>query len=640
MQLPLQNLFESPTVAELAITISLLRQQQSLSISATPAIALEPFSLISIDDRLKVPDDVVDAYPLTRLQAGMLFHSEYHSDSALYQNINGFFVKQRFDHASLQLAIQNLTAAHPILRTAFDLSKYSEPLQLVHEAVEVPIEVDDLRELTTPEQQKTLAEWFEAEKSRKFVWDHAPLMRLHVHLVSDEMFQLTITEHHAIIDGWSMSIFLTTLFKNYFYLLQGEPIPEEPPLKSQFRDFVALERAAVESEECRQYWTQTMSDSTQTLLPRLPNPPQTSTRRYPEYVVPLPSDMSEGLKQLAKFAGVPLKSALLAAHLKVLSLLSGQQDVVTGLVSNGRPEDSDGERVLGLFLNTLPFRQELKGGTWKDLVRETFANEVKAIPFRRYPLAQIQKLQGGSSPFEAVFNFTFFNVYQEVMAPKDNEQAQLIGGQFFQETNFTFSANFGLDPSSNFVQCMLQYDAAEFSSEHIKAIGEYYVRTLTDMIAQPAARYERALLLSQPEQDLISQWNQTAVAYPIGKNVHELFEEQAEQHAGQLAIADQEEQFTYQKLNERANQLAHYLQSLDIRPETRVGLCVEEINGNVRRHARHLEGRRRLCPTRSGISQRASVFHVRGRGRQCAAHSGTTAQTTARTTVAGHLHGS
>ena len=89
----------------------------------------------------------------------------------------------------------------------------------------------------------------------------------------------------------------------------------------------------------------------------------------------IPTEVSQSLKRLGKKAGVPLKSVLLAAHLRVLSLLNNQTDVLTGLVSNGRLEETDGERVLGLFLNTLPLRLQLTGGTWLDLVRQVFATE-------------------------------------------------------------------------------------------------------------------------------------------------------------------------------------------------------------------------------------------------------------------------
>ena len=135
-----------------------------------------------------------------------------------------------------------------------------------------------------------------------------------------------------------------------------------------------------------------LSDSTFSKLPRWPASYRLDNNQ-PRLIkeVPLAREVSDRLRQLAQSAGVPLKSVLLAAHLRVMSLLSGQSDVVTGLVTNGRPEEMDGERALGLFLNTLPFRLKLSGGNWVDLVKSTFEAEQELLAFRRYPMAQIQK---------------------------------------------------------------------------------------------------------------------------------------------------------------------------------------------------------------------------------------------------------
>src|SRR6185295_10544275 len=80
--------------------------------------------------------------------------------------------------------------------------------------------------------------------------------------------------------------------------------------------------------------------------------------------VDLRAEASQGLRQLARQAAAPIKSVLLAAHLRVMRLLGNQDDVLTGLVANWRAEVNDGDRVLGLFLNTLPLRVRLGGGTW------------------------------------------------------------------------------------------------------------------------------------------------------------------------------------------------------------------------------------------------------------------------------------
>src|SRR5438128_7715843 len=103
-------------------------------------------------------------------------------------------------------------ARHPLLRTSFDLTSYSEPLQVVHGSVDVPLWVEDLTALSPAEQEEALDSWIYEERFRRFDWSRAPLLRFHVHRRSDETFQFTMTEHHAILDGWSVARLLSELF--------------------------------------------------------------------------------------------------------------------------------------------------------------------------------------------------------------------------------------------------------------------------------------------------------------------------------------------------------------------------------------------------------------------------------------------
>src|SRR5205814_948472 len=129
--------------------------------------------------------------------------------------------------------------------------------------------------------------------------------------------------------------------------------------------------------------------------------------------VPVARPVQDGLLGLARAAAVPLKSVLLAAHLQVVSFLAGRRDVLTGLILNGRPEDVDGDRVIGTFNNTVPLRLELPEGTWQDLVGEAFRAEAELLPFRRYPFAQLKRDYGDRMQIDTAFNFTDFHIYEK-----------------------------------------------------------------------------------------------------------------------------------------------------------------------------------------------------------------------------------
>jgi len=568
LRFSLQQLFQSPTIE------AIVRELKATEFKDLQPSKSQAFSLILPADKEQIPDNVEDAYPLTALQMGMIFHSEYSQESAIYHDIFSFHLKAPLEIQVLQAAIEYLVKRHPVLRTSFQLTGFSEPLQLVHQKVEIPLQVEDLRHLSNSEREAALNAWFEGERNRHFDWKTPPFMQFQIHRYTQETFQLTFAFHHAILDGWSVGLLLTELFQQYFLLLGKTGGSAAVLPQSAFRDFVALERASVASEEHQRFWKEKLSDCTIAVLPRWQKfPREARIRQICTHKVAIPPEISEGLKQLANWAGVPLKSVLLAAHLRVLSLLCGQSDVLAGLVANGRPEETDGERICGLFLNTLPFRLQLSGGTWIDLVQQVFEAERELLPYRRYPLAEIQRNFGGQPLFETAFNYVNFHVYQGVQTLTNLE---FLGGNFLEETNFPLLVQFSLDPFSGKVQLSLEYDSAEFGGEQVEAMEGYYARTLEAIARESSERYELRSLLSEREQhQLLIKWNDTRADYPQDGCIHQLFEQQAERTPDAVAVVFEDQKLTYRELNERANKLAHYLQQLGVQPEVLVGICVE-----------------------------------------------------------------
>jgi amino acid adenylation domain-containing protein len=563
----LQQLFQHQSIQELAREIDAAIDQPATALVQNRAA----FGLLAEADRLKLPAGLDDAYPLTMMQAGMLFHSEYSPGSSVYHNVTSFLLRVPFEQRSLETALRELMTRHPVLRTSFDLVSYSEPLQLVHLEVEPPLQVEDIRVSTHAQQQLVVADSFETEKDLKFDWRQAPLFRVLVQRRSEETFQFTLTEHHAILDGWSVASLLSELFARYSELLNEQSQAAEREPVNCFRDFVELERLTLQSEESRSFWSELLRDSVVTSLPYVQK--TTAGKELQAIAVPIARELSDGLKELAQSVGVPLKSVLLAAHLRVMRLLSGHEDVLTGVISHGRPEGADGERAAGLFLNTLPFRQRLSGGSWADLVREVFDAELRMIPHRRYPLAQIQK-EHGHSLLETFFNFVHFHVYD---ALKNSGSLEVLEARSFSDTNFTFAVEFGVDVRSADVTLVISSgETANLTGQQLRTIAGYYGNTLQAIAADPSARYESVCLLGTEERDLVlEQWNQTDADLPAADRLlHQWFELQTERTPDAVALTCASQQVNYRELNRRANQLAHHLLSLDVGPEVRVGIML------------------------------------------------------------------
>ncbi len=567
LSLSLQDLFQYQTIRELAKIAAVD--------SAGRPEPTQPFSLISDQDRQKLPPDVEDAYPLTMLQAGMIFHTELNPEAGIYHDIFSHHVRAPYNPDALHAALESLVQRHAVLRTCFVLQGFSEPLQLVRRAVEIPLEVADLRELSPSEQDYFVRNRVETLKNRGFDWSHAPLINIEFYRRANDTVQLTLSFHHAILDGWSLASMVAELFQLYFSFIDQEGKAEAAPLVGSYRDYVAMELKALRSEACRDYWTDKLRGSSPAHLPHesAADDHQDSDAQVHSIEVGISAELSLRLKDLARSVSVPIKSVLLAAHLKVMSFISGESDITTGLVSNGRPEEGDGERLLGLFLNTIPFRQQFSSGSWIDLVQQTFQNEWEALPFRWYPLAQMQRQQGSQSLFETAFNFVHFHVAAQLQARGNIE---LLDSITFVRTNFPLVANFNLDLGSSDVRLQLVTDGASLTKKQTEAIADYYVRALTAMATEPESHHESTSLLSHEErQRLLVEWNDTATEYPSELTLSQLFEAQVERTPDAMAVGGADLDLTYGELNGRVNQLARHLVKLGVGPEQLVGVCME-----------------------------------------------------------------
>jgi amino acid adenylation domain-containing protein/non-ribosomal peptide synthase protein (TIGR01720 family)/FkbM family methyltransferase len=562
-----EQLFKHQTIRKLG------RELRTARAGAAEMLETQAFGLIRPEDRSKMTSDIEDAYPLTRLQAGMIFHREYSPKSTIYHDIFSFHLKVPFESQIFQTVVGRLLNRHPVLRTSFDLTNYTEPLQLVHRSCHVPLKVEDLRDRSSTQQDAVIAAWIESEKRRGFDVASPPLWRFQVHRRTEETIQFTFSFHHAILDGWSDAMMVTELFRHYLPALTADPLVIAPPAAS-FRDFVALEKLASESSGCRQYWARQLSQGTFVKLPRWQLPARSSNAPEMNVLdVPISGEVSGALKRLALSTAVPIKTVLLAAHLRVMSMLAGHTNPLTCVVSGGRPEKMDGERVLGIHINSIPFGLNLPDGTWTDLVKATFEAELKALPFRRFPTAEIKKMKGGENLSETIFYFTHYHVYQSL---KEVAEISVLDHLFHEETSFTLVVYFRLDPFTSHLYLSLTYDRTRIGSGQIQAIGNFYTRALAAMVAEPQQRYQRLSLLSDEEEhQLLVEWNNPWRADDPKECVHQRLELQVERRPDAVAVVSGEEQWTYRQVNQRANQLAGYLMRLGVGPEVRVGLCLE-----------------------------------------------------------------
>ncbi|MEQ5842845.1 amino acid adenylation domain-containing protein [Paraburkholderia acidicola] len=564
LEFALVDLFAHPTIADLA---------QALSLDEIAVAPQASLLQISPADKARLPEGIEEAYPLTSLQTGMVYHNQQAAeDAALYHDVFSYrFSVPEWNEAKLRIVLDALARKHPVLRTSFDFQRFDEPLQLVHADGHVPLTVIDLSMHGDAEQERLLVEFVEAERKTAFTLDVAPLLRVFIHLRGTGDIQYTLSFHHAILDGWSVASLNTELFQTYLTLLTGEQTSVTlAPLARSPRVAVESERSALVSQEHRDFWRDYLEGHSFSALP--PNDAQTShavTR--PNLRVAIEEKVRTRLRDVANTLGVPMRSVLLSAHLRVLSMLSGKTDVTTGLVSNVRQEQADGEKVLGLFLNTLPLRQVLEPVSWAGLIQQTFKSELAVIQYRHYPYFQLQLDNDRAPLYEVAFNYINFHVYEAL--EKDAGFAA-HGGSGFEATNFALSVNFA-DTSSELL-LEIKLDTARLSAAQGTRILGYYAAVLDAIAADEQADCSAGDFLSEAERNqVLLAWNDTDVSYSQDACIHELFEAQVASQPDAVALVVEQQHLSYQELNERANRLARHLRILGIGPDTRVAICVE-----------------------------------------------------------------
>ncbi|GGP55858.1 non-ribosomal peptide synthetase [Saccharothrix coeruleofusca] len=442
--LALDALFACPTV-----TAGARRMTPRTRPSAAGASAQE---LLLPADRERLPDDVEDAYPMTAMQLAMVYHMEVEPALRPYHNVNSYRIRCGLDARALERALAEAIACHPVLRTCFDLVSFSEPMQLVHRSVPLPLTVRDLSNASPAEREAAVVALVEAEWATPFAPDQAPLLRVTAQRLGDDAFQLTLTEHHAILDGWSFTSLLAQLLDRHAAFSARPDLPPAQPSGPVFRRFVAMERSAVRAADSLDFWADRLTGVDGVMLAgTIPPDGGTSARGLMRTVDrEVDGDICRDMVRLARSAGTSAKSVFLAAHFAALHQVTGRRQVVTGVTVNGRPEEAAGTTALGLFVNIVPLVASFENTTWRALIGQAHDAETAVMPHRRVPFASLIRLLARG---EVDVNFTY-NRFHALDGPvrKSWIEDDRIGSAptlRYEPNSFPLSVGFVQDPASD-----------------------------------------------------------------------------------------------------------------------------------------------------------------------------------------------
>ncbi|ETX03443.1 MAG: hypothetical protein ETSY1_00010, partial [Candidatus Entotheonella factor] len=569
-ELPVRVVFESPTIAELAMAVDVASQAESAILVPPPIRAVAR---------------VGDA-PLSYAQQRLWFLDQLEDTSPAYNLPMALRLTGSLDAAALQYALNHMIQCHDVLRTTFPVVA-DQPVQRVDPNGSCTLDVVDLHHLAAPEQAAELHRRLAQQADCPFDLACGPLLRVTLYVLGDCDQVLLVNMHHIISDAWSLGIWWRELDALYSTQVAGQSsLLSERPL--QYADFAQWQRQWLSGEVLATqlaYWEQQLADVPARLeLPTdHPRPRVQTFKGQTEWFDVVPP-VAEALTALSRRSGVSLFMTLYAAFVVLLYRYSGQDDIVIGTpIANRHYREI--ESTLGFFVNTLALRTDVSGqpsfDTLLKRVRQVMLSGYahQDIPFEQIlSELDVERTLSHAPLFQVMFAldnapaapFAFGDLEVTPVAV-DNVTAKFDLTLYLSE-----NSQAGSSRSKAGLKGGIEYNTDLFECETIQRMISHFQQLLAGLVADPNQPIDTLPLLSEAErQQVLLAWNNTRTTYPHDLCIHQLFEHRVEQQPDAIALVFDETCLTYSQLNRRANQLAHYLQELGVGPEVMVGLCLE-----------------------------------------------------------------
>jgi amino acid adenylation domain-containing protein len=549
VELPMQVMFESPTVAGLA-----------RSIESSTRIEAPPLRRRSRQERI----------PLSFGQERLRFLSRYELETSLYNVPIAVRLRGALNIEAAKASLQEMVNRHEVLRTSFP-EVGDSTIQDIAAEMEVPFAAAEIRE-------DELDEVLREQARRSFDLSHGPLIRASLFHIGSQDHVLLVVMHHIVSDGWSLGVMLREFNVLYDSFSRGAASPL-PPLAIQYADYSEWQREWLQGEVLERqldYWRKQLAGHETLNLPTDRPHSAKPTLAGAMERSRLPESLVSKLKLLSDQQGVTLFMTLLAGFEILLYRYTGQTDISvgSGIANRNRQEL---EPLIGFFVNTLVLRTQFT----EDSSVAELLQRVREVSLQAYAHQDIpfERLVEALDPVRELSRTPFFQalfVLQNAPLPKVSWNGLEATASILETGTAKFDLTLSAYEEDGGLELSLEYRTELFNAERMKRLLQHY-RTLLEGIAVSVdARIGELEILSEAErQQLLVEWNGREAAYSTDKCVHQWFEEQAAKTPQAVAVIDEDGQISYGELNRSANQLAHYLAKLGVGPEVRVGIGME-----------------------------------------------------------------
>ena len=534
-------------------------------------------------------ENVTSFFPLSYGQQALWFLYQMAPESIAYNIFITVRIRSALDLLSLRRAWQKIFERHPILRTTYTTYQ-GKPVQLVHEEQEVSIQLTD----GTNWSEDYLREQILAETDRPFNLEKDSVLRINVFTRSAQEHILLLTMHHIAGDLWSFDLLLEEI--QVLYAAETGKVSQEQTeiglyslnKKKPYAEFVRWQSEMLSSyrgEELWEYWQKQLAGELPILnLFTNRSRPPVQTDRGAMHVLKLDDQLIQNLRNLARAFGTSLYKILLAAFYVQLYRYTNQEDILVGSPMAGRSSREKFQGIVGYLVNPVVLRASVSGNpTFKEFLAQVSNTVKEAQKHQDYPFSLlVERLQQERDPSRSpLFQVSFSWQKQRWCKPGKNplhrqKQGLELEPYLLGQRGAGLDLNVMVMETQGLLQTCWQYNTDLFDASTMQRMAGHFQSLLEGIVINPHQPISQLPLLSEVErQQLLVEWNSTTLEYPTDKCIHSLFEEQAQRIPNAVAVVYENQQLTYDELNCRANQLAHYLRSLSIGADVLVGICVE-----------------------------------------------------------------
>ncbi|MGH7825280.1 MAG: amino acid adenylation domain-containing protein [Candidatus Binatia bacterium] len=522
--------------------------------------------------------DQAFVFPLSFAQQRLWFIEQLEPGTGVYNIPVAYRLSGALSLVALERSLNGIVCRHEILRTTFAVSD-NEPVQIIATHSKIKAQFMDLGHLSGAAVEAEAMRFVSQESCKPFDLSQGPLLRASVLRLAEEEHILVVVLHHIVSDGWSLAVLFREIAALYEAFLQEKPSPL-PDLPIQYADFSVWQRGWLQGETLQtelSYWRKQLENVPQLLElpPDRPRPP-VQTCNGAEQTLVLSKALTGALYALSRRENVTLFMTLLVAFQALLYRYTGQEDIVVGApFANRNRREIEG--LIGFFANTLPLRANLAGnptflgllGQVREVCLGAYAHQ--DLPFE----GLVEELQperdlSRTPLFQAMF------VLQEKTKPVLELPGLTLTALKIDRGSSKFDLTLELTEREEELWSAIVYNTDLFDDARMIRMLGHWRTLLESIVADPGQHLSELLILTEKEREqLLVEWNDTYADYGEKRCIHEFFEAQVERTPEAVAVVDGNKQLTYRELNQRANQLAHYLRKSGVGPEVLVGICVE-----------------------------------------------------------------